>query len=443
MSIALAFVIFTASMVTCLIAGKTMLIALVIGFFCFFSAACKRGYSAREVGKMAGEGAKESLVVVEILVLIGMLTGLWRSSGVITFFVYYGIKIITPHLFILITFLLCALLSYALGTSFGVAGTVGVIFIVLAKSGDVSLAITGGAILSGVYFGDRGSPVSSSGVLTAAVTHTNFENNVREMMKSAAIPMAICVAAYGALSYTHPIKTVDTAVMDLLSTDFHLSWLLLLPAVIVLVLPLFKVKIKITIFITIIVSFILGIAFQGDSVLRSFKYMIFGYTCPDPALGSILNGGGLKSMVLVCAILALSCSYSGIFRTTRMLNGMQHHVLHLMKKVGRFPATLITSIVLVALFCNQTIATVMTTNMVERMYIQGHGTRTELAMDIENSAIIVAAIVPWSLAVAVCYNIMGVGMYIIPWAFFLFLVPICWLFTKRFLFKPEKAKNKI
>ena len=137
-----------------------------------------------------------------------MITGMWRASGIITFFVYYGIKIITPHLFILVAFLLSALLSYALGTSFGVAGTLGVIFITLAKSGDVNLAIAGGAILSGIYFGDRGSPVSSSAALTAAITHTDLAKNVREMMHSAILPMAICTAAYGVLSYMNPIRHV-------------------------------------------------------------------------------------------------------------------------------------------------------------------------------------------------------------------------------------------
>ena len=435
MSITAAFIIFIASMLTCLVTGKTMLFALVIGFFCFFSAACKLGNTPREVGRMAFDGAKETVVVLEILLLIGMITGMWRASGIITFFVYYGIKIITPHLFILVAFLLSALLSYALGTSFGVAGTLGVIFITLAKSGDVNLAIAGGAILSGIYFGDRGSPVSSSAALTAAITHTDLAKNVREMMHSAILPMAICTAAYGVLSYMNPIRHVDNAVMSLLSSQFTLSWWLLLPAALVIVLPLCRVNIKLVMVITIIASFVLAIVIQHIDFVTCLRYMVFGYVCPDAELGKILNGGGMTSMVLVCAILALSCSYSGIFRTTRMLNRVQHLVIRLMHRIGRFPATLVTSAAMVILFCNQTIAAVMTVNMVERAYTMCGRTRTELAIDIENSAIVVAGIIPWSLAAAVCYQVMNVGAYIIPFAFYLFLIPLCWIFTKKFRFK--------
>ena len=67
------------------------------------------------------------------MAIIGFITAAWRVSGTITIFVYYGMKVITPPLFLMITFLLSCLLSYALGTSFGVAGTVGVIFMALAR----------------------------------------------------------------------------------------------------------------------------------------------------------------------------------------------------------------------------------------------------------------------------------------------------------------------
>ena len=77
------------------------------------------------------------MVVIEVMLIIGLVTAVWRVSGTITVFVYYGMKLIVPPLFLLITFLLSCLLSYALGTSFGTAGTVGVIFMTLARSGGV------------------------------------------------------------------------------------------------------------------------------------------------------------------------------------------------------------------------------------------------------------------------------------------------------------------
>ena len=108
---------------------------------------------------------------------------------------------ITPGLFLIITFALSCLLSYALGTSFGVAGTVGVIFIALARSGGVNEVITAAVVMSGIYFGDRSSPVSSSAILVAAITHTNLLDNVKMMMKTGIVPLLLTFGIYAVFSF--------------------------------------------------------------------------------------------------------------------------------------------------------------------------------------------------------------------------------------------------
>ena len=145
---------------------------------------------------MAWEKGRQSLLVLRILFLIGAITGLWRSSGTIAYCIYHGVRLITPGLFLFIAFLLTAALSYALGTSFGVASTAGVIFMALARSGGVNEALAAGAILSGVYFGDRCSPVSSSANLVAVVTGTTLYRNVRRMFLTALPATALTALLY-------------------------------------------------------------------------------------------------------------------------------------------------------------------------------------------------------------------------------------------------------
>ncbi|MEE3362379.1 MAG: Na+/H+ antiporter NhaC family protein, partial [Anaerovoracaceae bacterium] len=323
MPVKAAFIIFLTAMLACIASGHSMIIALAVGFVCFFLAACRLDRTPGEVARMAWLGVRTSLVVVVIMLLVGCITGLWRSAGVIAYFVYYGMKIITPHLFILIAFLLAVVLSYALGTSFGVAATAGVIFITLAKSGNVDLLVTGGAILSGCYFGDRGSPVSSSAALTANITGTDMNGNVREMMRSAVLPFCACIAIYGALSYMNPVTDVDPAFMKMLSSDFVLTPWLLLPAAVVFILPLFKVNINIVMTASIVAGFIETMAIQGASFTQTVSYMIAGFTAGDAAMGAVMNGGGLVSMLEISVILALSCSYSVILKSTGMLRGAQ------------------------------------------------------------------------------------------------------------------------
>ena len=144
-----AFAAFLAAVITCVVTGANLLWALWLGIALFAAVGLKRGYKMQEIAAFAWKKGKTSLVVVPVLLLIGTVTGLWRGCGTISYFLYHGLRSISPQWFILMAFLLCAVLSFALGTSFGVVGTGGVVFITMARSGGVSLALTAGAIISG------------------------------------------------------------------------------------------------------------------------------------------------------------------------------------------------------------------------------------------------------------------------------------------------------
>ena len=134
---------------------------------------------------------RTTLIVCQVLFFIGCLTALWRASGTIAFFVYYGIQLITPHWFLLIAFLLSAGLSYALGSSFGTVGTVGVMLITLARSGNVDLWITAGAILSGAYVGERCAPTSSAALLISAVTGVEHNQFLKRAFREGIMPFLL------------------------------------------------------------------------------------------------------------------------------------------------------------------------------------------------------------------------------------------------------------
>lgn len=174
MILAVSFVLFILSMVICLALDVTMILPLAVGFCLFSFAAVKKGFDLKQVMGFAKESLGESMIVVRILMLIGCLTGLWRISGTVAYFVTLGISVIPPSVFLLAAFLLAAIMSFALGTSFGVTATAGVILISIARAGGINPILAAGAIFSGVYVGDRGSPAASSGNLVAVLTHTDM-----------------------------------------------------------------------------------------------------------------------------------------------------------------------------------------------------------------------------------------------------------------------------
>ena len=318
MRLTLAFIIFIVSMLTAIITDHSMIIALAIGLVAFLSVGKSRGYSLKSMAEMSIEANKSSLVVIKVMLIIGMLTAVWRVSGTITIFVYYGMKVIMPHIFLLVTFVLCCTLSYAIGTSFGVAGTVGVIFMALARSGGVDPMITAGVVMSGVYFGDRCSPVSSSANMVAGITGTKIYDNVKIMLKTGAVPFAITLAIYIVMSLTNPIESVDQTMVMAFEEEFNLSLWAFVPAVLVIGLPLLKIGVIKAMTSSIISAIIIACAIQKVPFFEVIKVCIMGYESESSGLGAILNGGGLVSMLEIAVILVISSSYSGIFSGTKI-----------------------------------------------------------------------------------------------------------------------------
>ena len=431
MDLLIAFIVFGTAMIATLVLNGSMAYPLFVGLIAFVLTGLHRGYGFRALMKMVYTGGRTSFVVLRILIFIGILTALWRSSGTIAFFVYYGISMITPTLFLLLTFLITLALSFALGTSFGIAGTAGVLLMVLAQSGGVDPAITAGVIMSGAYFGDRCSPASSSASLVAAVTQTDLYTNVKRMLLTGIIPTILTLIIYGVLSVQNPLGRMDSQIMEALRTSYDLSIWAVLPAVAILVLPLFRIPVIQAMGASIVIGFLDTLLLQNQGLLFTLKTCLLGYLPTNLALGEVMAGGGLISMVEVIIIVFISCTYSGIFDGTGMLNGSQEKIGKLANSVGLFPTQIVASFLSVAVFCNQTVATILNAQVLKGVYEKKGGTSFDLAIDMENSVITLAGIVPWSIACTVPLGILGVGIEAIPYSVLLYVIPLSYLFTKR------------
>ncbi len=422
-----AFVIFLALVAACLVLGKSVAWALLGGLAVFWLLGLRLGFTNAQLWEMAWEKCKKSLIVVSVIALIGVITGLWRVSGTIAFCIVRGVELVTPGLFLFIAFLLCAALSYVLGTSYGVSSTMGVILMALARSGGVSPAVTAGVVLSGVYFGDRCSPASSAAILVAAVTETDLYRNVRQMLKTAALPTLLTLGAYLLLSFRHPITAVDETVLASLRGGFAISWTALLPAAVMFLLPLFKVPIKLAMGASIACAAVLAYTVQKFSPMELLSAAWGGYHPADPTLAAVLGGGGVTSMTASYVIVLLAGLYSGILEGTGALEPLSGRAEALANRLGRFPAMIGISVLTSAILCNQAVASIMVQQLMGRTY----DGREELAMDIENSVILIAGLIPWSIACSIPLSMLGSGPEALPYALLLWLIPACYLFTKK------------
>lgn len=156
--------IFSAILLTCIFTGVSVIYAMFLGLAMFFGYGLIKKKTWKQMLIFSWQGIKTAKNVLLTFMLIGMMTAIWRASGSIAFIVYYASEICVPSLMLLAAFLLCSMTSFLTGTSFGTAATMGVICMTMAKSMNIPEILAGGAILSGVYDGDRFSPVSTSNI---------------------------------------------------------------------------------------------------------------------------------------------------------------------------------------------------------------------------------------------------------------------------------------
>ena len=79
MELLIAFAVFLVGTFICMALGWSLSWGLALGLVCFTLVGLRRGLTLRALVRMAWEGARTSLVVLRILVLIGFLTALWLS----------------------------------------------------------------------------------------------------------------------------------------------------------------------------------------------------------------------------------------------------------------------------------------------------------------------------------------------------------------------------
>ena len=412
--------LFCVSLLVCILLKVSILYAMLAGLLIFAVYGMRKGFSLYEILGFAFAGIKTAKNVLLTFFLIGMLTALWRASGTIPLIVTYAAKAVHPSIFLLMTFLLNCLVSVLTGTSFGTAATMGVICSAMGASLGVPPILLGGAVLSGVYFGDRCSPVSTSALLTAALTETDIFSNIKAMLRSALIPFLLSCAVYGILGLlcggSGSVPDLDAV----FSKELVLSTYALLPAVVLLLLSLFKVDVKITMAASILTALPVCLAVQHMQPSEIPRLLLSGYTAADGELNAMLGGGGIVSMLRVAAIVCISSAYSGIFRSTGLLNGIESGIRRLAVRTTPFAAILLTSVVTGMISCNQTLTIMLT----QQLCTDAEPDRRRLALSLEDSAVVVAPLIPWSIAGAVPLASVGAPTLSVAFACFLYLLPL-------------------
>ena len=412
--------VFSGALLFCVLSRVNILAAMIFGYFLFFFYGIRKGYSLKQIGTASFQGIKTVRNILLIFLFIGAVTASWRSSGTIAFLVYHASAFCSPRVMVLACFLLCAFISFLTGTAFGTAATMGIICISMANGMGISPVLSGGAILAGVYFGDRCSPMSTSALLVSELTGTDIFRNIAVMVKTAFFPFLFSCIIYYLLGAAAPSGQAAVEVRRIFSESFVLHPAVVLPAALVLLFSAFRIPVRYTLSVSAILASLLSIIVQGMPAEEMLRSLVFGFLPDSPELKSLMSGGGILSMVRVFCIVCISSCYAGIFKTTGFLHSIHGHIRALSRKINAFAVVLLTSLATSSVSCNQTLSIMLTAQICEGIT----DSREEMASWLEDTAVVIAPLIPWSIAGGVPLASVGAPLSAIPFAVYLWILPL-------------------
>ncbi|MBB3190273.1 Na+/H+ antiporter NhaC [Halomonas cerina] len=391
-------------------------IPLVLGIMIVGALGWFQGYRWSHMEAGLYKVVSVGLPSMAILMTVGMIIGVWILSGTVPLLIYYGLAILSPGIFLFATCLICAVISLATGTSWGTVGTVGLALIGIGEGLGIPLYLTAGAVVSGAFFGDKMSPLSDTTNLAPAVCGTDLWSHIRAMIATTGPAMLVALALYAwigtgyATDATLPSESV-AQINTTLQETFALTFWLLIPPIVVVVLAVRRFPALPSIFAGVVLGGIMAVVVQGVSVHDVFNAMQSGYTSDTgiEAVDSLLSKGGIQSMTWVITLVLIALGFGGMLERTRCLEVVLEHVLKIAK--SRFG--------LVAASTGSAIGTNMVTGDVYlsvalpgRMFAPAYRGRglsvTNLSRSVEDGGTLVSPLIPWNVGGAFVAGTLGV-----------------------------------
>ena len=374
-----------------------------------------------------------SMQAILILGILGCLIASWMAAGTIPSMMYYGIKVISPKVFLLTACILCSIVSLATGSSWSTAGSMGVALIGVGTALGFPVAMTAGAVVSGAYFGDKMSPLSDTTNLASGVSRVPLYDHIGSMMYTTIPAALVALVLFTAAGLMHSGGEMDTTranlICDTLAEHFNLNPILILPAILVLLVSVFKLPALLGMGLTVVVSIVFAMVFQGVNFVELMNYAANGFTLSTGVdiVDPMLNRGGITSMTGLLITFMVASVMGGIITATGILDVLAKDVL---LKFIKSRGVLVTVTLIYCYIVNfltaggQTVAIIVTEQTFEDAFDRMGIHRRVLSRTLEDAGTLSAPIVPWGVATLYVMEVLGCGTEYIPYCWFIFIVPI-------------------
>ena len=387
-----------------------------------------------EFGRIIG-GAYEAIRVVVptvcLLMAIGVMIGTWLQSGTIATIIVGGLRLIDPTWLLPLTLLFCAVLSLVTGTSYGSVGSAGVAMMAIGNAMGIHPGMVAGAVICGSMFGDKISPLSDTTNLAPAVAGAKLGDHVRSMLWTTLPPFLISLILFTILGIRQTSGDYNAGDLNLyieaLNGEFQLGLVTLIPAVLIIVLLLLKVDAIVALGISAVAAGAVSVFWQGASLQSVIQIAYSGYTTgiENGILQTILNRGGMSSMLQYVAIICFAVGMGGMLEKLGVLeNILEMIVSHIRSDGTLILATLLVGYVVSLISCSQPMAHVLTGRLMAPLFKDRKVAPEILSRCLEDAGTLAGPMIPWHGYCVYMSGTLGVAWAaFFPYLFLLYLTP--------------------
>ncbi len=385
---------------------------------------------------------------IVILFLIGAISGTWTMSGIVPTFIYYGVKIISPKVFLLTACVICALVSVMIGSSWTTIATIGVALLGIGKAEGFSDGVIAGAIISGAYFGDKISPLSDTTVLASSMNKVPMFKHIRYLMYTTvpSIVITLIIFLILGLSHTGNDANLVNEYTNVLKAKFNITpWLMIVPALTAIMIAR-RLPALIVLGLSTLLAAVAALIFQPDIIreigagisgTESQAKILFTGTIEsiynsvsvdtgNPEVNQLVASKGMIGMLNTVYLIICAMCFGAAMKASGMLHHLASIILPMAKhRVSLVTSTVVTGTALNGIVSDQYLAIILTSSLFKDIYDkEGYEDRL-LSRAVEDSATVTSPLFPWSSCGMTQATILSVPtLTYLPYCFFNIISPL-------------------
>ena len=398
------------------------------------------GYEYKDMLAGALDAVSRSLEAIIIILFVGCLIGSFEWAGTIPAVVFYGLKIISPAMFLPLACILCAIVGIALGSAWTVSATLGIAFMSIGVTMGINPALVAGMILSGACCGDKFSPLSDSTNLAAGSAQTGLFDHVRAMVTTTFPSLVMAILLYAVISLRgtgqYDPKVADDLSQAILDHYDYMSPILLIPILLIIVVAVMKVPAIPGVLLISAIGCVFAVIFQGANFADCLQMTHYGYSAEtgNELCDKLLNRGGMNSMLWTNNLVIVAVGFGGILQKIGAVEAILGDFIKKVKTPFQLVlVTIATSVFCITTMCDQYLGLIIPRSLYKERYDELGLARSMLSRSLEDGGTLWSPLVPWSSCGAYHASVLGVStLAYLPYCFMNLINPIYAILTAAY-----------